>query len=72
MRNAYLSLGVKADWEAERMFTALAEGREVFMPMQETFFATHSYAPEYSRAHRISSAEYFGTGLSFDSTSIDT
>jgi PhnB protein len=40
MRSAYLSLGVDSDAEAERMFSALSDGGEVFMPMQETFFAT--------------------------------
>ena len=40
MRSAYLSLGVESDAEAERIFSALSTGGEVFMPMQETFFAT--------------------------------
>jgi len=40
MRSAYLSLGVESDGEAERIFAALSEGGEVFMPMQETFFAS--------------------------------
>ena len=40
MRSAYLSLNVESDAEAERIFSALADGGEVFMPMQETFFAT--------------------------------
>lgn len=40
MRSAYLSLGVGSDAEAERIFSALADGGEVLMPMQETFFAT--------------------------------
>ena len=40
MRSAYLSLGVDSDTEAERIFAALSESGEVFMPMQETFFAT--------------------------------
>lgn len=40
MRSAYLSLGVESDAEAERIFAALSDGGEVFMPMQETFFAT--------------------------------
>jgi PhnB protein len=40
MRSAYLSLGVDSDAEAERIFSALSEGGEAFMPMQETFFAT--------------------------------
>src|SRR5712691_4185865 len=40
MRSAYLSIEVDTDAEAERIFAALSEGGEVFMPMQETFFAT--------------------------------
>jgi PhnB protein len=40
MRSAYLSLSVDSDAEAERVFLALSDGGRVFMPMQETFFAT--------------------------------
>jgi PhnB protein len=40
MRSAYLSLSVGSDAEAERVYTALSDGGEVFMPMEETFFAT--------------------------------
>jgi PhnB protein len=40
MRSAYLSLSTESDAEAERIFSALSDGGEVFMPMQETFFAT--------------------------------
>jgi PhnB protein len=40
MRSAYLSLGVDSDTEAERIFSALSDGGKVFMPMEETFFAT--------------------------------
>jgi PhnB protein len=40
MRSAYLSLAVQSDAEAERIFAALSDGGEVFMAMQETFFAT--------------------------------
>ncbi len=40
MRSAYLTLNVDSDAEAERIFTALADGGEVFMPMKEMFFAT--------------------------------
>jgi PhnB protein len=40
MRSAYLSLGVESDAEAERIYSALSDGGEVFMPMQETFFAS--------------------------------
>ena len=40
MRSAYLSLSVDTDAEAERIYAALSEGGEVFMSMQETFFAS--------------------------------
>ena len=40
MRSAYLTLAVESDAEAERIFSALSDGGEVFMPMQETFFAS--------------------------------
>jgi PhnB protein len=40
MRSAYLSLAVDSDAEAERIFSALRDGGEVFMPLQETFFAS--------------------------------
>jgi PhnB protein len=40
MRSVYLTLGVDSDAEAERVWGVLAEGGEIFMPMQETFFAT--------------------------------
>ncbi len=39
MRSAYLTLGVDSDKEAERVYAALTEGGEVFMKMEETFFA---------------------------------
>jgi len=40
MRSAYLTLNVDSDAEADRIFKALSDGGEVFMPIQETFFAT--------------------------------
>jgi PhnB protein len=40
MRSAYLSLNDESDAEAERIYSALSSGGDVFMPMQETFFAT--------------------------------
>ena len=39
MRSAYISLSVDSDEEAERIYNALTEGGEVFMPMGEQFFA---------------------------------
>jgi PhnB protein len=39
MRSAYLSLSVDSSQEAERVHALLTEGGEVFMPMEETFFA---------------------------------
>lgn len=39
MRSVYLSLGVDSSEEAERIFKLLSEGGDVFMPMEETFFA---------------------------------
>jgi PhnB protein len=39
MRSAYLSLSVGSSAEAERIYAALSDGGEVFMPMGETFFA---------------------------------
>jgi PhnB protein len=40
MRSAYLSLNVDSDADAERIFKALADGGEVLMKMEETFFAS--------------------------------
>jgi PhnB protein len=40
MRSVYLSLSVDSDADAERIFTLLADGGDIFMPMQETFFAS--------------------------------
>src|ERR1700736_6470488 len=39
MRSVYLSLSVQNIDEAERIFALLSDGGEIFMPMQETFFA---------------------------------
>jgi PhnB protein len=40
MRSVYLYLSVDTPAEAERVHKLLAEGGEVYMPMEETFFAT--------------------------------
>jgi len=40
MRSVYLTLGVDSDAEAERLYKLLSEGGEIFMAMEETFFAT--------------------------------
>ena len=39
MRSAYLSLGAESTEEAERAYTLLSDGGQIFMPIQETFFA---------------------------------
>jgi len=39
MRSAYLSLAVDSAEDAERIHALLADGGEIFMPLQETFFA---------------------------------
>jgi PhnB protein len=39
MRSAYIAVAVDSNEEAERIHAALEQGGEVFMPMQETFFA---------------------------------
>ena len=40
MRSAYLTLKMNSDIEAERVFSSLSDGGRVFMPIQETFFAS--------------------------------
>jgi PhnB protein len=39
MRSVYLSLSVDSSDEAERIYALLSDGGQIFMPMQETFFA---------------------------------
>lgn len=39
MRSAYLSLSLDSIEEAERVYGLLSEGGQIFMPLQETFFA---------------------------------
>ncbi len=40
MRSAYITLRTDSDSEAESIYAALADGGQVFMPIQETFFAS--------------------------------
>jgi PhnB protein len=40
MRSAYISLSVDSDADADRIYQALSDGGQIFMAMQETFFAT--------------------------------
>jgi PhnB protein len=40
IRSAYISLSVDSDSEAERIYAALSDGGEIFMQMQDTFFAS--------------------------------
>ena len=39
IRSAYLSLTVDSVGEAERVYALLSDGGQIFMPMEETFFA---------------------------------
>ena len=40
VRSAYLTLRVDSDEEAERLYALLSEGGQIFMKMEETFFAS--------------------------------
>ena len=40
MRSAYLSLMADSVEDAERLYALLTEGGQIFMPMEETFFAS--------------------------------
>ena len=40
IRSAYLSLTLDSDQAADRVFALLSDGGDVFMPIQETFFAS--------------------------------
>ena len=40
MRSAYVALTLDSDAEAERVYALLAEGGQIFMKMEETFFAS--------------------------------
>ena len=40
IRSAYLSLTVSSIEEAERIYALLSDGGQIFMPMEETFFAS--------------------------------
>lgn len=43
IRSAYLTLLTDSDEEAERVYRLLTDGGEIFMPMEETFYA-HRFA----------------------------
>ena len=40
MRSAYLTLQIETAAEAERIYALLSEGGEIFMKMEETFYAS--------------------------------
>ena len=40
MRSAYLSLALDSAQDVERVYALLGDGGQIFMPIQETFFAT--------------------------------
>ena len=39
MRSAYLTLALDSNEDAERVYALLSDSGQIFMPMQETFFA---------------------------------
>jgi PhnB protein len=40
MRSAYLTLMLESDADADRIYALLSDGGQIFMPMEETFFAS--------------------------------
>jgi PhnB protein len=40
MRSAYLTLRLDSDEEADRLYALLSDGGQIFMKMEETFFAS--------------------------------
>jgi PhnB protein len=40
MRSAYLTLLLESDAEADRIYALLSDGGEIFMKMEETFYAS--------------------------------
>jgi len=40
MRSAYLTLSVDSDAEAERLYALLSDGGQIFIKMEQTFFAS--------------------------------
>jgi PhnB protein len=40
MRSAYLTLLMDSDQDADRIYALLSDGGQVFMPMEDTFFAS--------------------------------
>lgn len=40
MRSAYVTLSLDSDAEAERVYELLADGGEIFMKLEQTFFAS--------------------------------
>jgi len=40
MRSAYLTLTLESAGEAERVYALLSDGGQIFMKMEETFFAS--------------------------------
>jgi PhnB protein len=52
MRSVYLSLSVDSAEEAERIYTLLSDGGDIFMAMEETFFAIALACSETSSVRR--------------------
>jgi PhnB protein len=62
MRSAYLTLTVDSEKEAERLYTVLSEGGQVFMKMEKTFFANRfamlrdRFGTSWMLLHEVSTA----------------
>jgi PhnB protein len=62
MRSAYLTLTVDSEKEAERLYTVLSEGGQVFMKMEKTFFANRfamlrdKFGTSWMLLHEVSTA----------------
>jgi PhnB protein len=62
MRSAYLTLTLDSEEEAERLYTVLSEGGQVFMKMEKTFFANRfamlrdQFGTSWMLLHEVSTA----------------
>jgi PhnB protein len=70
MRSAYLTLTLSTAEEAERLYALLADGGQIFMKMEETFFASRfamlrdKFGTSWMLLHERQGAASFQTGRS--------